>query len=120
MSDRVFIRDLLLRAIIGINDEERVKKQDVVVNLELEADCRPAAASDAIGDAVNYRDIAKETIDLVENSRFFLVEKLAEEIARVCLRDERVHRVRVTVEKPTAVRFAKSVGVSIERGRGDG
>ena len=120
MSDRVFIRDLLLRAIIGINDDERVKKQDVVVNIELEADTRPAAASDAIEDAVNYRDIAKETIDLVETSRFFLVEKLAEEIANVCLTDPRVKRVRVTVEKPTAVRFAKSVGVSIERGRGDG
>lgn len=119
MTDRVFIKDLLLRAIIGINDDERVKRQDVVVNVELEADTRPAAASDAIEDAVNYRDIAKEVIDLVENSRFFLVERLAEEIANVCLRDPRVQKARVTVEKPTAVRFAKSVGVSIERDRGD-
>ena len=63
--DRVFVKDLLLRAIIGINDDERVKKQDVLVNIELEADCRPAAASDAIEDAVNYREIAKSTIDLV-------------------------------------------------------
>jgi len=118
--DRVFVKDLLLRAIIGINDDERVKKQDVLVNIELEADCRPAAASDAIEDAVNYREIAKSTIDLVETSRFFLVERLAEEIANVCLADPRVTKVRVTVEKPTAVRFAKSVGVSIERGRGDG
>ena len=118
--DRVFIKDLLLRAIIGINDDERVKKQDVLVNIELDADCRPAAASDAIEDAVNYREIAKRTIDLVETSRFFLVEKLAEEIANVCLADPRVMKVRVTVEKPTAVRFAKSVGVSIERGRDDG
>ena len=117
--DRVFVKDLLLRAIIGINDDERVKKQDVLVNIELDADCRPAAASDAIEDAVNYREIAKRTIDLVETSRFFLVEKLAEEIANVCLADPRVAKVRVTVEKPTAVRFAKSVGVSIERGRGD-
>ncbi len=120
MPDRVFIKDLLLRAIVGINDDERVKRQDVLVNVELEADCRPAAASDDIADAVNYRDIAKETIDLVETSEFFLVERLAEEIARVCLKDARVRRVRVTVEKPTAVRFAKSVGVSIERGRDDG
>lgn len=119
MSDRVFVKDLLLRAIIGINDDERVKKQDVVVNIELETDTRPAAASDDIEDAVNYRDLAKNTIDLVETSRFFLVERLADEIAKVCLADPRVQRVRVTVEKPTAVRFAKSVGVSIERGRDD-
>lgn len=118
--DRVFIRDLLLRAIVGINDDERVKKQDVVVNIELETDCRPAAASDAIDDAINYRDIAKDTIDLVEGSSFYLVEKLAEEIARLCLVDPRVVRVKVTVEKPMAVRFAKSVGVSIERNRNDG
>lgn len=117
--DRVFIRDLLLRAIVGINDDERVKRQDVLINIELEADCRPAGLSDAINDAINYRDVAKETIDLVEGSSYFLVEKLAEEIARVCLADRRVQRVRVTVEKPTAVRFAKSVGVSIERSRDD-
>ena len=120
MPDRVFIRDLLLRAIVGINAEERTNRQDVLVDVELEADCRPAGASDAIADAVNYRDVAKEVIELVEGSSFFLVERLAEEIARVCLRDARVDRVRVTVEKPTAIRFARSVGVTIERGRGDG
>jgi FolB domain-containing protein len=118
--DRVFIKDLLLRAIIGINEDERVQKQDVVVNIELETDCRAAAASDSIDDAVNYRDIAKATIDLVENSDFFLVETLAEEIAKICLAESRVQRAKVTVEKPTAVRFARSVGVTIERGRSDG
>ena len=119
MSDKVFIRDLLLRAIIGINDDERVKKQDVVVNLELTTDTRAAAASDAIDDAVNYREIAKRTIELVESSEFFLVERLAEEIAALCLTDARVERARITVEKPTALRFARSVGVSIERERDD-
>ena len=117
MPDRVIIRDLLLRAIIGINDDERIKRQDVILNIELDTDTRPAAASDAIADAVNYRDIAKATIDLVEASSFFLVETLAEQIAALCLHDPRVERVRVTVEKPTAVRFARSVGVAIERDR---
>ena len=119
MRDRVFIRDLLLRAIIGINDDERINKQDVLINIELETDTRQAAESDDIERAVNYRDIAKETIELVEGSQFFLVERLAQEIANICLADERVHRARVTVEKPTAVRFARSVGVTIERGRND-
>lgn len=119
MADTIIIRDLLLRAIIGINDEERVNRQDVIVNLELTADTRAAAASDNVDDAVNYRDVAKRTIDLVETSQFFLVERLAEEIARLCLADERVMRVRVTVEKPTALRFAGSVGVRIERGKED-
>src|SRR5690606_4384635 len=117
MRDRVFIRDLLLRAIIGINDDERINKQDVLINIELETDTRQAAESDDIERAVNYRDIAKETIELVEGSQFFLFERLAQEIANICLADERVHRARVTVEKPTAVRFARRVGVTIERGR---
>lgn len=119
MTDKVFIRDLLLRAIIGINDDERVKKQDVVLNIELTTCTRAAAQSDDIDEAVNYREIAKQAIELVESSEFFLVERLAEEIARLCLADTRVERARITVEKPTALRFAKSVGVMIERGRDD-
>lgn len=119
MTDRILIKDLLLRTIIGINDDERVERQDVLINLELETDVRPAGLSDDINDAVNYRTLTKQIIDLVENSRFFLVERMAEEIARLCLADERVGRVRVTVEKPTALRFARSVGVAIERSRDD-
>lgn len=117
--DRVFIRDLLLRAIVGINDDERVNRQDVIITIEMSTDCRPAAESDSIDDAVNYRDVTKRTIDLVERSQFFLVETLAEEVAKECLADPRVRSVRVTVEKPTAVRFARSVGVIIERSRRD-
>jgi FolB domain-containing protein len=119
MSDRILVRDLLCRGIVGINPEERVKTQDVLVNLVLHADVRAAAASDDIADAVNYRTIAKRVIDLVERSEFFLVERLAEEIAILCLADDRVTRAEVTVEKPTALRFAKSVGVAIVRDRAD-
>lgn len=119
MADRILIKDLLLRTIIGINDEERIERQDVLINLELETDVRRAAATDAIDEAVNYRTLTKQIIELVEHSRFFLVERMAEEIAGCCLADPRVERVRVTVEKPTALRFARSVGVCIERGRED-
>ena len=70
MLDRILIKDLLLRAIVGINDDERTNRQDVVINLVLEADTRPAARSDDIADAVNYRTVAKEVIDLVGNGFF--------------------------------------------------
>ncbi len=119
MTDRILINDLFLRTIIGVNDDERSNRQDVLINLMLDVDTRPAARTDNIDDAVNYRTIAKQVIDHVESSRYFLVERLAEEIARICLQDSRVSRVAVRVEKPAALRFAKSVGVSIERGRGD-
>lgn len=117
MLDQIQIHDLLLRTIIGINDEERRNKQDVLINITLWADTRAAGQSDAIDDAVNYRTIAKRVITLVEESQFFLVEKMAAEIATICLGDPRVERARVRVEKPGALRFARSVGVEIERER---
>ena len=119
MPDRIVIKDLLLRTIIGVNDDERSNRQDVLINLVLETDTRAAARSDDLADAVNYRTVTKQVIDLVETSRFLLVERLAEEIARVCLTHDRVERVQVSVEKPTALRFASSVGLSIERTRAD-
>jgi dihydroneopterin aldolase/D-erythro-7,8-dihydroneopterin triphosphate epimerase len=119
MTDRIIIKDLFLRTIIGINDDERSNRQDVLINLELETDTRAAGKSDRIEDAVNYKTITKQVIDLIEGSRYFLVEKMAEEIAQLCLADRRVSCVKVTIEKPAALRFARSVGVSIERSRGD-
>jgi dihydroneopterin aldolase/D-erythro-7,8-dihydroneopterin triphosphate epimerase len=119
VSDQILIKDLFLRTIIGVNDEERSNRQDVLVNLVLDVDTRAAGRTDNIADAVNYRTIAKQVIDLVEGTHFFLVEKLAEEIAQLCLRDRRVQGVRVTIEKPAALRFARSVGVTIQRTRDD-
>jgi len=119
MSDRILIKDLKLRTIIGINDAERRNRQDVLINIVLFADTRRAGRSDDIEDAVNYRTLTKRIIRLVEESCFFLVEKLAAEIGHICLSDSRIERVRVRVEKPGALRFARSVGVEIERTRGD-
>jgi FolB domain-containing protein len=117
VSDQIQISDLHLRTIIGINDEERRNRQDVLINITLFADLSAAGRSDNIDDAVNYRTITKQVIQLVEGSDFLLVEKMAAEIAAICLADTRVERARVRVEKPGALRFARSVGVEIERGR---
>ncbi len=119
MTDQIHIADLLLRTIIGINAEERRDRQDVLVNIVLYTDTRRAGETDDINDAVNYRTLAKRVIHLVENSQFYLIEKLAAEIAALCLDDPQVERARVTVEKPGALRFARSVGVTIERSRHD-
>ncbi len=117
MSDKILIRDLLIRGIIGINDWEREKKQDILINITLEADCRPAGRSDDFHEAVDYRALTKKVLALVEDSAFFLVEKLAEEIASICLEDARIEVARVRVEKPGALRFSQSVGVEVERRR---
>jgi len=118
VSDKILIQDLLIRGLIGIHDWEREKKQDILINVEMEADCRPAGESDDFRDAVDYRAVTKEIIALVEGSAFFLVEKLAEEIAKICLQDSRVAVARVRVEKPGALRFSRSVGVEVVRRQG--
>jgi FolB domain-containing protein len=117
--DKIIIKDLLLRGIIGINSDERVNKQDILVNVVMYADTRRAAASDNIEDAVNYKTISKRIIRHVENSSDMLVEKLVNDIACFIVTDYEVERVVVRVEKPGAVRFADSVGVEIERTRSD-
>lgn len=113
--DKVIIRDLLARGIIGINDDERLKPQDIIINIELTADLRRAGETDDIADCVNYRTVAKRALTHAETAQRFTVEALAADLAKLCLDEPGVHAVRVRVEKPGAVRFAKSVGVEIER-----
>jgi FolB domain-containing protein len=117
IQDQIHIKDLLLRTIIGVNPDERVNKQDVLINITLYTDPTAAAESDKIQDTVDYKKLTKQIIKLVEESQFFLVEKLAGEVSRICLRDIRVRRTAVTVEKPGALRFARSVGVTVDRER---
>lgn len=115
--DRILITDLLLRCIIGVNDDERREKQDVVINVVLWADLRAAGRSDRMEDTVDYRAIKKRIVALVEASSYCLVEALASAIADACLADTRVQQAQVRVEKPAALRYARTVGVEITRGR---
>jgi FolB domain-containing protein len=113
--DKILIKDLLARCIIGVNEDERREKQDVVINIAISADLSLPASTDDFADAIDYRSIKKRVVNAVENSRFYLVEALADRIARICLENPRVESVQVTVEKPSALRFARSVGVEITR-----
>jgi len=114
-SDKIHIRDLLLRCIIGINEQERHEKQDVVINITLYVDlCKPCQ-TDNIDDSVDYKVIKKKIMEQVERSSFFLIEKLAEEIAILCLKNKKVRKVKVIVDKPGALRFSRSVAVEIVR-----
>ena len=116
--DRVFIRDLAMRCIVGVDEYERREKQDILVHLTMHTDLRKAGRTDLLEDTVDYRAIKKRILHLVEESRFRLIEALAQSIADECLREERVERVEVVVEKPGALRFARTAGVEIVRHRG--
>lgn len=115
--DRILIKDLVVEGILGIKPDERVNKQQLLVNAELFTDTSRAAETDDINDAVNYRTITKKMIAHIEVGEPMLVERLVQELADVCLEDERVQKVTITVEKPGALRFARSVGIRITRSR---
>jgi 7,8-dihydroneopterin aldolase/epimerase/oxygenase len=115
---KVFINDLVVRGIIGVNASERESPQEVVINLGLFTDLRQAGATDNIADCVDYQIVADKVRAHAEKARRFTVEALADDIARIGLGEPGVDRVVVRVEKPGAIRDCRSVGVEIERVRG--
>lgn len=116
--DRIHITDLGVAGIIGINPDERVTPQQVLINATLWVDARPAAESDDIADAANYRTIAKAIIAHVEEGEPMLVERLADELTQLVLDLEpRVQEVELRLDKPGALRHARSVGITIRRAR---
>ncbi len=115
--DKVIIKDLLARGIIGVNDWEREQAQDILINITAYTDTRPAARTDKLEDCVDYRALAKKARAHAEKAARFTVEALANDLARIGLEDKHVVKIVVRVEKPGAVRFSTSVGVEIERER---
>jgi len=113
--DEIFIEDLLIRGVIGISEREREQPQDILVNITIFTDTSRPGHSDNVDESVNYRTVAKKVLSHTETIKRFTVEALAEDIARICLNENGVKSVKVRVEKPGAVRFSKSVGVSITR-----
>lgn len=113
--DEVFIEDLLIRSVIGISDREREQPQDILVNVTLYTDTSRAGRSDDVNDSINYRTVAKTILAHTEKVSRYTVEALAEDIADLCLQNRDVDGVKVRVEKPGAVRFSRSVGVTITR-----
>jgi FolB domain-containing protein len=115
--DKVIIRDLVARGVIGVNDWEREKAQEILINIIAFVDTRKAGKSDKLADCVDYRILAKQARLHAESVARHTVEALANDLAELCLQDEAIRKVIIRVEKPGAVRFSASVGVEIERGR---
>ncbi len=107
-----------IRCIIGLRPHERVRKQDVLVSVTLHTDLRPSGVSDDLKSGIDYSILHDRIVARVEGSSFSLIESLAEHVARACLEEPRVHCTEVTVEKPRALAYAESVGVTIVRERG--
>lgn len=114
--DTIYLHGLTVDAVIGIWEWERKIRQKVVIDIDMDADIRKAAASDSVEDTLNYKLVAKRVIDLAETSGFQLVETLAERVAEIVRNEFDVPWVRVKINKPGAIRGSRDVGVVIERG----
>jgi dihydroneopterin aldolase len=118
-GDRIFLHGLTAECVIGFIDWERRVKQTVVMDIELPVDCRRAALSDAVVDTLDYKKVAKRVQAFVSASEYQLVETLAHRLALVILQEFGIEWVRVTLNKPGAIRNSRDVGVVIERSRAD-
>lgn len=113
----ICISDLTLRTIIGFNEWERNKKQDIIINIKMDFDPQKAVFSDKVEDTLNYKKIKRSIIDLVENSKFNLLEKLTHSIIETVMKNKRVVAAYVKVDKPHALRFAQSVSIEMNAER---
>jgi|SRR5579859_1870249 len=113
--DKIFIKDLLLKLRIGINETERVKKIDILVNVEMWVDTRKASTTQNLNDTVDYSILYFQLLQLAETREFILIETLAEEIAQLALTHPLVQKVKVSVEKPGIYKLLKSAGIEIVR-----
>ncbi|MBS0380488.1 MAG: dihydroneopterin aldolase [Proteobacteria bacterium] len=118
-GDRIFLRGLTTECIIGFIDWERRVRQTVVLDLELPVDCRLAARNDEVEDTLDYKRVAKRVLAFVEASEFKLVETLAHRLALTLLAEFSLPWVRLSLNKPGAIRHSRDVGVQIERTRAD-
>jgi dihydroneopterin aldolase len=114
--DIIFIRDLRIETLIGVYPQERQSRQTLLLDLELGADLRPAAATDRLDDTLNYQAVAQRVSEFAAASRCQLVETLGEGIADLLLREFAVPWLRLTVRKLGAVSAAGEVGILIVRG----
>ena len=115
---KISVRNLRLRTFIGFNPEEREKKQDVVINIDIRYRMPRAVLEDRVEEALNYKVITKNVIRCVEQGRFLLLEKLVADVLAVCSDHPDICWSRVTIEKPHALRFADSVSLTLEYERG--
>ncbi len=115
MTDQIIIRQLEINAIIGIHEWEKQKTQTLFFDLDLSFDCRPAAISDDIKDALDYFEVCARVTEFVQNSRYELIETLAEQVAALVLKQFACEKIKLTLYKPEAIKNTQTVGVNIIR-----
>lgn len=116
----ICIKNLRLRTILGVHEEERTAEREIIVNLQMEYDARAAARTDSLDSAFNYKDIRDRIVTALSGTRFNLLEALADHILNALIQDPRIEKLRIEIDKPNALRSAESVSAIISWSRGSG
>jgi dihydroneopterin aldolase/2-amino-4-hydroxy-6-hydroxymethyldihydropteridine diphosphokinase/dihydropteroate synthase len=116
-EDEVFIRNLSLTCYIGVNAFEKAEKQRVIVTIILLFTPSLNDPKDSVPQKNNYRTVAHKVAEFIEQSKYETLEMMVNDVCNVILFDCEVEKVNVTIEKPSAITFAKSAGVSVTRTR---
>ena len=114
---KIHIQDLRLRTYIGINDDEKKNKQDVIINIRIHYQADRAVSFNVINEALNYRTITKKVIKHVESNRFLLLERMTDEVLSLVMEHSQVMWADVTIDKPHALRFSDSVSIGLSARR---
>ena len=118
MQDKIFINDLMVKAIVGIYPQERVNKQEIIIDLVMSVDTAKAQISDNMSDTVDYGLVAKSIIKYTENKKPLLLESLAHDLIKLCFNlDEKIEAIEISLQKPQAFDFCSGVGVKLYRTR---
>ena len=115
--DQILIRDLRARGIIGVHPHERHQKQEILINISMAFDTRRAGETDSLHDTVDYQRVSEQILAIVDETQYFLIERLASHIASSVLSDYPVQEVHVSIDKPSALQSCRSVAVQITRKR---
>ncbi len=114
---RVFLRDMMLQAAIGVYPHEHGVTQRIRVNISFGVADEPGLAigRDDLSRTVSYERVVQLVRRIVDAGHVRLVETLAERIAAGVLADRRIRVIRVRIEKLDVFDAVDAVGVEIER-----
>jgi len=116
-TGKIQIKNLLLRTYVGINPDEKAKKQDVLINLTIRCDRILQAEEGHIEQTLDYKKVVKTIIPFVEENRFELLEVMTRQVLAQVMSFKEVQWARLEIDKPHAIRFAESVSVTLEAER---
>jgi FolB domain-containing protein len=118
--DRITIRKLTAELIIGTFPEERNTPQTIIADIDIFCDLEKAGRSDDLADTVDYFELESRMYHLMTGSCFYLLEKLAQEMADSILADQRIKECRIRLVKPAALQHSGPAEIEITRYNGTG